>query len=83
MEECFSKLLKDSTLKFEKCVEETSSSCYKLQHWSLRKCAKEVFQVVEIFKFQVCQRKFFVNVTNFKSNSTFVQESFQVFESFL
>jgi hypothetical protein len=44
---------------------------------------EKFFQVVEKFKFQECQREFFANPTSFKPNFKFVQEIFQVFESFL
>jgi hypothetical protein len=52
VKECFS-TWEIQRLGLRKCVEETSSSCCELQCWSLRKCAREVFQVVESFKFQV------------------------------
>jgi hypothetical protein len=44
---------------------------------------KRVLRFVESFKFQVCQREFLANVTSFKSNFKFVQESFSIVSRFL
>jgi hypothetical protein len=83
VEKCFSRLLKDSTLKFEKVCGRDFFKLLKVSMLMFEVCAKEVFQVAESFKFQVCQRKFLINVTSFKSNFTFVNFFFQMFESFL
>ncbi len=52
---------------------------FNIEVWGVR----EFFQVVERFKFQVCQKEFFANPTSFKPNFKFVQESFSSVWGFL
>jgi hypothetical protein len=72
----FFKLLKVSTFKFEKVCGRKFFELLRILTLTFEVCAIEVFHFFESFKFQVCQRELFTNVTSFKSNFRFVQQSF-------
>ncbi len=74
--------MKFSTLKFEKVCGIEFSKLLKASTLKFDELEK-LFKLLKGLSFKCVKESFFANPTSFKPNFKFVQEIFQVFESFL